>query len=402
MDPSPWNQSSGSVGRGDEYADTGRIDMPYGDYPSDGYESPAGYDYGATTPYGTNGYTSDHYDDSGYTTTRYDEPQNYDDLRNAAPSTAPEDEHATGRSDSDDRDGDDRPPPRRGGPARRGGEPAEAGTAAPSKGRAGRNLPAAIGVGVVLAGAVVASLLIVKAAFLGIIVIAAGIACRELATALRTNGTRVPLLPLLVGAVGLQVAAYNGGAQAVGVAMALFVLVVLVWRMAEGAENFLRDATAGVFVAIYVPFLASFAALMTAEPNGARRVILFFLVTACSDTGGYASGVLSGGKHPMAPTISPKKSWEGLAGSVITAAAGGAVGMHFLLHGQFWQGAVVGVCAVASATLGDLAESMIKRDLGIKDMGNLLPGHGGLMDRMDSLLATAPVVWLLLAAFLGS
>jgi phosphatidate cytidylyltransferase len=385
MDTSPWNQPSGSVGRGDEYADTGRFDAPFGvpDYPADGYE-PA-YDYG-TAAYPTNGFAPDHAQDDGvYAATRYDDPNE------ATPRTPPD---AAGAAADDDR-----PPPRRQAGTRRGGEPPKG---APSNGRAGRNLPAAIGVGVTLGGAVVASLLIVKVAFVGFVALAACVACRELATALRTNGTRVPLLPLLVGAIGLQVAAYTGGAQAVGVALALLVLVVLVWRMAEGAENFLRDATAGMFVAVYVPFLASFAALMTAESDGPRRVIVFFLVTAGSDTGGYAAGVLSGGRHPMAPTISPKKSWEGLVGSLVTAAAAGAVAMHFLLHGQFWQGAVVGLCAVASATLGDLAESMIKRDLGIKDMGNLLPGHGGLMDRMDSLVATAPVVWLLLAVFLGT
>jgi phosphatidate cytidylyltransferase len=119
----------------------------------------------------------------------------------------------------------------------------------------------------------------------------------------------------------------------------------------------------------------------------------------CNDTGGYASGVLFG-RHPMAPKISPKKSWEGLGGSIVLAGAAGAVGMDLMLHGKPWQGAVLGVAVVASATLGDLCESMIKRDLGIKDMGNLLPGHGGIMDRLDSLLPTAPVVYLLLSLFL--
>jgi phosphatidate cytidylyltransferase len=389
MDTSPWNQRPGSVDRGDDYADTGRFDVSYGDsdHPARGYESE--YDYGSAS-YSSNGYAAsedgpDVYRDSGvYAATRYDTPDG------AAP-------YEGGDAGADD-DGE-RPPPRRQSSPRRGGEPS--GDAEP-KSRAGRNLPAAIGVASTLGAVVLASLLIVKAAFVGVVALAACGACWELTKALRTNGTRVPLLPLFVGAIGLQVAAYTGGAQATGVALALLVLVVLVWRMAEGAENFLRDATAGVFVAVYVPFLASFTALMTAESDGAKRVIVFFVVTACSDTGGYAAGVLSGGKHPMAPTISPKKSWEGLVGSLITAAAGGAVAMHFLLHGQFWQGAVIGLCAVGSATLGDLAESMIKRDLGIKDMGNLLPGHGGLMDRLDSLLATAPVVWLLLTVFLGS
>jgi phosphatidate cytidylyltransferase len=101
----------------------------------------------------------------------------------------------------------------------------------------------------------------------------------------------------------------------------------------------------------------------------------------------------------MAPAISPKKTWEGLGGSVAACLAGGAILLPVLLHGQLWQGLILGAAAVAAATLGDLAESMIKRDLAIKDMGSVLPGHGGILDRIDSLLVMAPVVWLLLAIF---
>jgi phosphatidate cytidylyltransferase len=101
----------------------------------------------------------------------------------------------------------------------------------------------------------------------------------------------------------------------------------------------------------------------------------------------------------MAPGISPKKTWEGLAGSALAGLAGGAILLVALLHGQVWQGLILGAAAVAAATLGDLAESMIKRDLDIKDMGSVLPGHGGVMDRIDSLLMVAPVVWLLLTVF---
>jgi len=125
---------------------------------------------------------------------------------------------------------------------------------------------------------------------------------------------------------------------------------------------------------------------------------VFILVTAFSDIGGYAVGVVFG-RHPMAPSLSPKKSWEGFAGSVGACAAVGAISLPLLLGGQWWQGAVLGVAAAAGATLGDLIESSIKRDLGIKDMGALLPGHGGLMDRLDSLVIVAPVAWALLLWF---
>jgi phosphatidate cytidylyltransferase len=139
--------------------------------------------------------------------------------------------------------------------------------------------------------------------------------------------------------------------------------------------------------------------LMTVPSDGPRRVTVFIATVVCSDVGGYAAGVLFG-KHPMAPSVSPKKSWEGFAGSVTACAVGAAIMFATLFSGtHWWEGALFGLAVVCSATLGDLGESMIKRDIGIKDMGHLLPGHGGLMDRLDSLLPTAPVAWLLLTAF---
>ncbi len=149
---------------------------------------------------------------------------------------------------------------------------------------------------------------------------------------------------------------------------------------------------------MYLPLLAVFVALMLAQPDGDRRALIFVVLTVCSDTGGYAAGILVG-KHPMVPRISPKKTWEGLGGSLAFCLVAGGIMVPKLLGGHVWQGLVLGVAAVGAATLGDLAESMIKRDLEIKDMGHLLPGHGGIMDRLDSLVVMAPVVWLLLAVF---
>ena len=145
-----------------------------------------------------------------------------------------------------------------------------------------------------------------------------------------------------------------------------------------------------------MPFLAGFAALMLRPDDGPDRVVVFIVLVVLSDVGGYVAGVLFG-KHPMAPTVSPKKSWEGFAGSALFCAVGGAVALPTLLDGAAWQGALFGLALMVTATLGDLGESMIKRDLGIKDMGSLLPGHGGIMDRLDSLLPAAPVAYLLLA-----
>ena len=172
------------------------------------------------------------------------------------------------------------------------------------------------------------------------------------------------------------------------IAFLLTIVASYVWRLLEGAKGYLRDLAATTFALVYVPFLASFAVLLAVPSDGARRVVAFAATVACSDIGGYAAGVLAG-KHRMAPTISPKKSWEGFAGSVIACIGGGLLFVTVLLHASWWQGVLFGLAVVCSATIGDLGESMVKRDLGIKDMGTLLPGHGGLMDRLDSLLPTA-------------
>jgi phosphatidate cytidylyltransferase len=174
---------------------------------------------------------------------------------------------------------------------------------------------------------------------------------------------------------------------------------VLLWRLTDGMRDAARDVAASVFVAAYVPFLAGFAMLMLAEDDGPQRIVVYVAVVVANDVGGYAAGVMFG-RHPMAPTVSPKKSWEGFAGSLALGAVTGVVLVRLLLDGPWWLGALVGAVAVVTATVGDLSESLLKRDLGVKDMGTLLPGHGGMMDRLDSLLPTAPAVYLLLAVLL--
>ncbi|MEU2585055.1 phosphatidate cytidylyltransferase [Streptomyces avermitilis] len=274
---------------------------------------------------------------------------------------------------------------------------------APQKKSAGRDLGAAIGVGVGLGVVIVASLFVVKAVFVGVIAVAVVVGLWELTSRLEERKSiKAPLVPLAVGGAAMVVAGYVRGAEGAWVAMALTALAVLVWRMTEPPEGYLRDVTAGVFAAFYVPFLATFVAMMLTADDGPRRVLTFLLLTVVSDTGAYAIGWRFG-KHRLAPRISPGKTREGLVGAVTFAMVAGALCMEFLIDdGSWWQGLVLGFAVAASATLGDLGESMIKRDLGIKDMGTLLPGHGGIMDRLDSLLPTAPVVWLLLVIFVGS
>ncbi|GAA1005554.1 phosphatidate cytidylyltransferase [Streptomyces thermogriseus] len=274
---------------------------------------------------------------------------------------------------------------------------------APQKKSAGRDLGAAIGVGVGLGAVIVASLFIVKTVFVGVIAIAVVVGLWELTKRLEERkGIKAPLVPLAVGGVAMVVAGYARGAEGAWVAVALTALAVLVWRMTQPPQDYLKDVTAGVFAAFYVPFLATFVAMMLAADDGPQRVMTFLVLTVVSDTGAYAIGWRFG-RHKLAPRISPGKTREGLLGAVAFAMAAGALCMQFLIEGgTWWQGLLLGLAVATSATLGDLGESMIKRDLGIKDMGTLLPGHGGIMDRLDSLLPTAPVVWLLLEVFVGS
>ena len=275
---------------------------------------------------------------------------------------------------------------------------------APSRGgiRTGRNLLAATAVGLVLGGAAVATLLTVKATFLIYMGAALLVALHELDTALRTRDIKIPVIPVALGGAAMVACAYWAAGGAVAAAFALTLIAILIWRMFGGTKGYVSDITAAVFTAAYLGLLGSTVSAMLAEHQGGRRVLAFIIITICSDIGGYFAGITLGrsGAHKLAPAISPKKTWEGLAGSVVACVAAGAILLPVALHGYWWQGVVVGAAAVTAAVFGDLAESMIKRDLDIKDMGSLLPGHGGILDRIDSLLVCAPVVWLLLEVFL--
>ena len=265
----------------------------------------------------------------------------------------------------------------------------------PKVSRAGRNLPAAIASGVVLGVAIIASLVFWKPAFMLIVVAAVLVAVWELGHAFATGEIRIAREPVMAGGVLMVLVAYFFGAPALVTATAVTALVTMLWRLRGGIAGYVMDTTAAVFTIMYVPFLGSFVALLLAEDRGAAAIVTFILVTIASDIGGYAVGVLAG-KHPMAPVISPKKSWEGFAGSAVSCVVVGWLTVVYLLDGDWWVGVALGASAVVMATLGDLCESVIKRDLGIKDMSQIVPGHGGLMDRLDSLLATAAPVWLLL------
>jgi phosphatidate cytidylyltransferase len=265
---------------------------------------------------------------------------------------------------------------------------------------AGRNLPMAIGVGVGLGGIAVLSLLTYRITFLIVIGAAVAVSVWELqGTLRRARGLTISWIPVGVGSVATVGLAWPYGPAALGIGIAATTLACMVWRFRGGADGYLADLSASVFVTVYVGLFAGFATLMLVPADGAQRILTFLILVVANDVGGFAAGVLAG-RHPMAPAISPKKSWEGFGGSMAACMLAGALCVWLLLDGVWWRGLLIGVAIAVTATIGDLTESLIKRDLGVKDMGTLLPGHGGLMDRMDSLLPSAVVTWALLTVLI--
>ncbi|WP_375485270.1 phosphatidate cytidylyltransferase, partial [uncultured Jatrophihabitans sp.] len=276
--------------------------------------------------------------------------------------------------------------------------PADPAPPTPPPSRAGRNLPAAIGVGAGLGALIIGTLFIWRPAFAVVAGLAVLYGCYELSRALSNAHIRITLLPLLVGSAAMLVAAWERGPSGLVLGALVTVLAVVVWRLGDGADGYARDVGASTLVVLYLPLLAGFAVLLAHPHDGAARVLAFVATVVCSDTGGYATGVLFG-RHPLAPVISKGKTWEGFAGSVLACSGAGVLFMVFTFHHEWWKGLLFGLAVVVTATLGDLGESMIKRDVGIKDMGALLPGHGGVMDRLDSLLPCAAVAYLVLSGF---
>lgn len=282
--------------------------------------------------------------------------------------------------------------------------------------KAGRNLPAAIAVGLAMLLVVLGGLLFLPLAFVTVTTAFAVLGVWELYRALEASGNRLPIIPVMVGTVAMPFAAYFGGPESLLFALLLSSFAVLLWRSIESTPGLARNIFAGVFTLAWVPFLISFATLLLhtsggptpvglwpdgTVPEGARQVVVIMILVVSNDTFGYLVGVLLG-KHPMAPNISPKKSWEGFGGSVAGAALIGIPASIFLLGKPWWVGAILAICLVAAATAGDLAESMVKRELGVKDMSSLLPGHGGVMDRLDSIVFACPVAFVVFALFAGA
>ena len=269
-------------------------------------------------------------------------------------------------------------------------------------GRAGRNLVVAAGMGVLLGvGLVLLPVVYAPWLFAIVVSVAMAIGAWELAGAFAQRGVHVERVVVYAGCLAMAQVGYWWGVQPLIGVFAVTVLVGMGARLLRGPEGYVADVAATTFVLAYTGLIGGFAGIVTAQPDGAYRVITIIVLTICSDIGGYVFGVLWG-RHPMAPVISPKKSWEGFAGSLVFQAVAGVLLFVYLLGAPWWQGLLTGLVMTVVATLGDFAESAIKRDLGVKDMSNLIPGHGGLMDRLDSILPNVIAGWLLLTLFLGS
>ena len=264
--------------------------------------------------------------------------------------------------------------------------------------RAGRNLPAAIGVGVLLGAMAIVILLFAPKGWLPVLAVAMPIATHEVVRRLREAGYDLPVIPLLIGGQAMIWLTWPYGPAGLLGAYGGTIVVCMVWRLvgqglSEPPVNYLRDISATVLLATWVPLFASFTALLIFQDHGGIRTFTVIATVVFADIGGYVAGVLFG-KHLMVPAISPKKSWEGLGGSLLFGITASVLTVTFFLDKPAWVGVPLGLMLVITGVLGDLVESQVKRDLGIKDMSTILPGHGGVLDRIDSILFVAPAAFL--------
>ena len=261
--------------------------------------------------------------------------------------------------------------------------------------KAGRKLLPSIGVGLSLIGLVWFALSYQREIFAIVVAIAVVLGVREIVRAFAAHSITVSFNGLALASIGLSYAAWNGGVAGLAIATAIAFPLLLIRALIQGPEEFVAKATGTTFALLYLPFLAGFLILLAIPSTGFQRVMTFMVLVGCNDTFGYIVGVLFG-KHPLVPTISPKKTWEGLAGSTIFTVIGGCLAFNYIMDMHWWIGIIVGLMIVFTATCGDLIESAMKRDMSLKDMGSLLPGHGGMLDRLDSVVLSAPAMWLAL------
>lgn len=258
--------------------------------------------------------------------------------------------------------------------------------------RAGRRLVPSILVGLLLLFIIFSTIAFVPILFAVFVLVATLLALHELTTAFRTRGIRIEYLQLAFATTGVIASAWFAGLPGLAISIVLAEIVLLCFLLASGTNGFIANATATTFALIYPGFISGFIFLLARSGDGFEYIATLVILVGCNDTFAYLTGILIG-KHPMAPKISPRKSWEGLIGGLVFAAGGTALAFHFILEFSPILGAIAGVIGVIAATVGDLVESALKRDFALKDMGKVLPGHGGMLDRLDSVLFVAPILW---------
>ena len=258
--------------------------------------------------------------------------------------------------------------------------------------RAGRRLISAILVGLLLVAIVFATMAWARPIFALFVTGAVLLALRELSGAFVANGIRVRFPLLALGTIALQASAWFAGLPGLAISLVVATIGLLFRELLAGTEGFVRNASASAFALFYPGFVAGFILLLARSGDGYAYIVTLLFIVGMNDTFAYLTGLLLG-RHALAPKISPKKTWEGLVGGLIATVIATALTFHHLLERDYLLGALAGALGVLAATAGDLIESAIKRDLSLKDMGTLLPGHGGMLDRLDSALITAPIFW---------
>jgi phosphatidate cytidylyltransferase len=260
--------------------------------------------------------------------------------------------------------------------------------------RAGRRLLPSIFVSIVILAIIFGSLKINPAIFAFFVWLMILFAMYELVRAFKSSEIEISLIPLFIATTGIIGATWFKNIDGLSVSLAVAIPNVVVYLLFVTPKDYVRRSSVAVFSIFYLPFLAGFVLLLAHSPDPLKKIATLIVLVSFNDTFAYLSGVLFG-KHTLVPHISPKKTWEGLAGAIIMTTIGATLLFVYVLKDHWWLGAIVGVLGVITATCGDLIESAVKRDLQIKDMGTILPGHGGILDRIDSLLFTAPSVWFI-------
>ena len=261
--------------------------------------------------------------------------------------------------------------------------------------KAGRKLIPSILVGLALLGIIFSTMAFVPILFALFVLIAVLLALHELSAAFNARELKVNFTQLSIATISVIASSWFAGLPGLAISIVASIIGLLLLQLLKGTSGFVKNATATTFALMYPGFISGFIFLLARSGDGFAYISLLVILVGLNDTFAYLTGVLIG-KHPMAPKISPKKTWEGFIGGLVFAATGSAFAFNYFLEQELWIGALAGVVGALAATTGDLIESAIKRDLSMKDMGKLLPGHGGMLDRLDAALITAPVFWCII------